>query len=491
MASDNPKLFISYSHDSEDHKKKVAALAQRLRQDGCHTEIDGYVNGTPDEGWCRWMMNQLDIATHVLVVCTENHYLGFRGHRAAGLGRGSDFEGCLITAEIYDSKSRGTKFVPVLFDPNDEKHIPEPLKSTTHYVLNSENNYQALLDFVYDASGIKPAPLGQRQNRTQKQVDPLSFPTQGAIQSKSYAANYDQLEKIRISPTVEIEGPAANEVPDSDDEHRKILIAAAVKELAASTDGLQALAEQLQLPDHHPADTRAQEAIEKLLKGNGLREVLTPLLKAIQALEKAKGKKAGEVLCKVAYNVIPAALVGDQIKQMTMLMQNTAGVFGFSARTHTFVEVAVARLQGRATHFREMKNHQEFPSAMFRLSESPEEGIDSDDEKFITNFIEGISKSFSTDLLSPEGRAAKIDAINEELETRFQLDRWQYYYSFSNPADESGRVRRRALAERMDKLFPRISFIALDAPESHGDENTLLSLLRRILAHAAGIEIPP
>ncbi len=50
-------VFISYSHDSGEHRKQVLGLSERLRRDGIETILDQYVNGTPEEGWPRWMMN--------------------------------------------------------------------------------------------------------------------------------------------------------------------------------------------------------------------------------------------------------------------------------------------------------------------------------------------------------------------------------------------------------------------------------------------------
>jgi SEFIR domain len=62
MAPSAPRVFISYSHDSTEHAEVVLALAQRLRQDGVDAWIDQYENGTPEEGWPRWMLNRLEWA---------------------------------------------------------------------------------------------------------------------------------------------------------------------------------------------------------------------------------------------------------------------------------------------------------------------------------------------------------------------------------------------------------------------------------------------
>jgi hypothetical protein len=102
-------LFISYSHDSPEHREKVLSLSERLRDDGYETRLDQYIHGTPDEKWPRWMLNQLDEAAFVLVICTETYYRRFRGHEAPDTGKGVDWEGALITQEIYDARSKTCK----------------------------------------------------------------------------------------------------------------------------------------------------------------------------------------------------------------------------------------------------------------------------------------------------------------------------------------------------------------------------------------------
>jgi SEFIR domain len=43
MASEPPKVLISYSHDSPEHAQHVLELANRLRADGIDCTIDQYV----------------------------------------------------------------------------------------------------------------------------------------------------------------------------------------------------------------------------------------------------------------------------------------------------------------------------------------------------------------------------------------------------------------------------------------------------------------
>jgi hypothetical protein len=172
----NPSVFISYSHDSPEHARRVLGLSERLRQGGVETILDRYINGTPQEGWPRWMLNQIDEADFVLLICTETYYRRFRGHEQPDKGKGADWEGTVITQEIYDSRSRTNKFVPVLLYADSQRFIPEPVRSHTNYPLNSEQAYQNLYDFLLGQSGIEPGMLGTPLRKTRKQVEPLTFP---------------------------------------------------------------------------------------------------------------------------------------------------------------------------------------------------------------------------------------------------------------------------------------------------------------------------
>jgi hypothetical protein len=168
-------VFISYSHDSDAHRERVLALSESLRADGIKTLLDQYVNGSPQQGWPRWMLDQLDAADSVLIVCTETYYRRFRGHEEPGKGKGVDFEGALITQEIYDSRSATLKFVPVFLSAAVENWIPEPLRSQTHYTLTSESEYQRLYDFLLVQAGVEPRPVGALKTKPRRRGAVLTF----------------------------------------------------------------------------------------------------------------------------------------------------------------------------------------------------------------------------------------------------------------------------------------------------------------------------
>lgn len=171
----HPKVFISYSHDDNEHKKRTLGLAQRLRKDGFETEIDRYVDGTPQQGWPRWMLNQIDWADFVLIVCTETYYRRFRGHEKGEMGKGVDFEGAVITNKLYDEKSASGRFVPVLFNSKDSRYIPEPIQSFTSYVVTNKEAYTKLTSYLAGTAAIQPVKLGPAPSRKRKTSRPISF----------------------------------------------------------------------------------------------------------------------------------------------------------------------------------------------------------------------------------------------------------------------------------------------------------------------------
>jgi SEFIR domain-containing protein/effector-associated domain 2 (EAD2)-containing protein len=175
MVTTPPKVFISYSHDFPGHAQHVLELAERLRQDGIDAQLDQYVAGMPAEGWPRWMLDRLDWADFVLVVCTETYYRRFRGREESGKGKGADWEGNLITLQMYNAKSRTTKFAPVFFASQDEQFVPEPLRGYTQYLLNSEENYTKLYAFLTGQVGVPLAELGAFKTLPRKKVEPLTF----------------------------------------------------------------------------------------------------------------------------------------------------------------------------------------------------------------------------------------------------------------------------------------------------------------------------
>lgn len=77
MASESPKVLISYSHDSLEHARRVLGLAERLRKDGVEAWIDQYVTGTP--GVTAWTRTDFATARQSII---DHYVLAILGGRS-------------------------------------------------------------------------------------------------------------------------------------------------------------------------------------------------------------------------------------------------------------------------------------------------------------------------------------------------------------------------------------------------------------------------
>ena len=102
-----PKAFISYSHDSPEHKNWVLDLATRLRSSGIDAAIDQW-DLSPGDDLAHFMESQLTAADRVLMVCTEKYVQKAN----AGIG-GVGYEKMIVTAALL-SRIDSNKVIPLI-----------------------------------------------------------------------------------------------------------------------------------------------------------------------------------------------------------------------------------------------------------------------------------------------------------------------------------------------------------------------------------------
>lgn len=156
------RVFISYTHDAPEHASRVLELSDRLRSEGIDAMIDRYEE-TPPEGWPRWMINQISTADFVLMVCTETYKRRFEGNEEQGKGLGGNWEGAVLTQNLYEDQGKNTRFIPVVFHVEDTSSIPLVLRSTTHYRLDIEDGYERLYRRLTGQPSVAKPELGERR----------------------------------------------------------------------------------------------------------------------------------------------------------------------------------------------------------------------------------------------------------------------------------------------------------------------------------------
>jgi predicted acylesterase/phospholipase RssA len=154
-----PQVFISYSHDSDEHRDRVLDLADRLRADGVDAMIDQYVQ-SPPEGWPSWCRAEIESAQFVLMVCTEIYLRRIDRKEESGVGYGVLWEGRLINQYLYDAGSVSAKLVPVLLADGSPEHVPSQVKGGTIYRVESDQGYEDLYRLLTDQPRVRKSELG-------------------------------------------------------------------------------------------------------------------------------------------------------------------------------------------------------------------------------------------------------------------------------------------------------------------------------------------
>lgn len=159
---DPPRVFLSYSHDSEDHRERVLEFAGILRHFGVDAQLDRYVEVPPPPSWPIWMYDQMEAADLILVVCSEGYERRLLGRESEGKGRGAKWEGAIITQEAYEENTQ--RLVPVVLWPSDKSHIPYFLRPTTYYSVDvpTRSGLESLLRRLFNEPSVLPPPLGVR-----------------------------------------------------------------------------------------------------------------------------------------------------------------------------------------------------------------------------------------------------------------------------------------------------------------------------------------
>ena len=164
------RVFVSYSHDSSEHRANILDLTQELRRAGIDAQIDQFVESAPPLSWPLWMNEQIDQADYVLAVVTETYARRFMNREQPGRGLGVRWEGAIITSELYHASDDRVKYIPVVVDASDSTYIPTPLRLTTWYNVHTigNRNLEPLLRHLLNRPAVMPEPIDSVSDLTSR-----------------------------------------------------------------------------------------------------------------------------------------------------------------------------------------------------------------------------------------------------------------------------------------------------------------------------------
>ncbi len=158
-----PKTLISYAHEGASHDSGVRGLADQLTRDGVQCDLDQY-DEAPQQGWPSWIAERIfDSTRFILVVSSPSYLRRWILAERAGVGLGAKYEGKLIRQALYDQEGLNGRVIPVVLEPNEERHIPPELRDTTRYRVRPDprdRGYDKLLRRLTAQPLSTAPPLG-------------------------------------------------------------------------------------------------------------------------------------------------------------------------------------------------------------------------------------------------------------------------------------------------------------------------------------------
>lgn len=172
-----PKVFVSYSHDSKEHKLWVLNLAIRLRQEGGVDAILDQWELQPGDDIPNFMEKHLDNSDYVIMICTARYV------EKANAGEGGvGYEKMIVTSELLKN-IKSNKVIPII-KQDSTRLLPTFLKTKLFIDFSITENFEIKFDELIRT--IQNAPIYKKPNigsnpfkankisEAQKNIDPLN-----------------------------------------------------------------------------------------------------------------------------------------------------------------------------------------------------------------------------------------------------------------------------------------------------------------------------
>ncbi|QXP63259.1 toll/interleukin-1 receptor domain-containing protein [Polaribacter sp. HaHaR_3_91] len=129
-----PKVFISYSHDSMEHKKWVLELAIRMRNNGIDAILDQW-KLNPGDDLPHFMETNLASSDYTIMLCSTKYV------EKANSGKGGvGYEKMIITSQLLE-KIDENKIIPIIRQSGTQS-VPTFLKSKLYINLSDSSDFE-------------------------------------------------------------------------------------------------------------------------------------------------------------------------------------------------------------------------------------------------------------------------------------------------------------------------------------------------------------
>lgn len=133
-----PRIFISYSHDNEKHKKWVLNLSKSLISDGIDVLLDQW-NLEPGQDIPHFMEKSISDSDYVVMVCSSK-YVEKANNGKGGVG----YEKMILTSDYMKGINEG-KVIPIIRNNPSDK-VPTFISSKYYLNFNDDTDYEYFYD---------------------------------------------------------------------------------------------------------------------------------------------------------------------------------------------------------------------------------------------------------------------------------------------------------------------------------------------------------
>lgn len=152
-------VFVSYSHDSDEHKAWVRELATRLRGAGIDATLDQW-DLHPGDDIPTFVERGLTRANRVVMICTERYVI-----RANAGDGGVGYEKMIVTASLL-KKIDSNAVIPIIRQPIKPPNLPTFLSAKLYLDFSNDSDFEPVFDSltrtILGVPLYKKPPLGKR-----------------------------------------------------------------------------------------------------------------------------------------------------------------------------------------------------------------------------------------------------------------------------------------------------------------------------------------
>jgi len=152
----HPRVFISYTGNSENNRNWVKNLCIKLRQNGVDARCDIF-HLKLGQDLPQWMTNEIVLANKVLLICDKYYLSKIDSHRG-----GVSWETMIIQGDMLMNQDTN-KYICIMREENPELSLPIYMRTKYSLCCSKDNiedsTFNQLLLSLFDCEGKRIPPL--------------------------------------------------------------------------------------------------------------------------------------------------------------------------------------------------------------------------------------------------------------------------------------------------------------------------------------------